>query len=89
MSATSARREVIKLANKINLSGTVHLEKNRYATRMEKSCGASKQGSLVGICLTFVFAASVVVSLGVNPLSAQVPPRSEAAQEQREEKAPH
>lgn len=62
VSATSARREAIKLANKINLSGT-------------------------GVV---VLSLVLVLPVGSSHLllqSAQVPPRSEAGQEQREVKA--
>jgi len=60
VSATSATRQVIKLANKRNLSLT--------------------SGACLSIALLSLLLASVT--------SAQVPPRSEAAQEQREEKTP-
>ena len=66
MSATSAKRKVIKLANKRNLS-------------------------LVGIATVCLWAVSVLPVTSLPLLSqnvAQVPPRSESAQEQREEKAP-
>ena len=65
---------MIKLANKINLSAFA-LERRLRCHQPSRNLSVCMAGVLIALC----------VSLAT---SAQVPPRSEAAQEQREEKAP-
>ena len=97
------KKGVIKLADKINLSrsGTMgYLTCLRWSCRSLRADGTARRDGrsrkasvlwacwLLGLTMLTFPSQNVGASQSETPQSAQVPPRSEAAQEQREEKSP-